>query len=680
MTTHTRVPARRVIALLTAALLALALTAPASALETRSWPVAGQGPANTSQASVEGPSDPGIMWAVDLENDTDLSFGTGTLHNPVLHPDGVLVRRAQAGAFDEVLVGVSASDGSVLWQLGDIAGACMPAVDSQDRLWVARSADADDDLDVRFVQQVDALNGEPVDGTAFALDPDAGLPDARNNLWCHGSSLHVAGSGASEVLIVLGNSEPGRNNDHVAALDLSGTAPSLAWTIDADTADDQRILADVPGNRSESPQARVGAFTDSHWLLPVLRNGEPHLDRITLADGNSSPGPQIPVFDEDDGSPATGTNPWSARTLIVGDTVVVSLRHNRLGNFSDASVLTTVHGFALDNLSLTWSESTPRRTATANAGATVLAATDGLVAYTAGIDRLFTVQRSTGAPTNWSGDLEIRELGANATPNILADSAGNLYVIASRDAGTVLRLSPTGQEQWRFSSNALELATGIAPGTDAQLALIDGEGTLYLVNEGRMYAIDSSGGLEDCVLPFDDVDEDRNVHAANICRLVQLGITGGTSPTTYDPRGDVTRAQMASFLARALGLDPIANPPDPFPDVEPGSTHAGNINAIRTAGITEGRADGTYDPGGTVIRAEMASFLARAAGLDPVVGGTGFNDVNPNNVHTPNIYAVRDAEITTGITASTFEPTRNVSRDQMASFLIRMLDVLNEEG
>ena len=345
----------------------------------------------------------------------------------------------------------------------------------------------------------------------------------------------------------------------------------------------------------------------------MLRDGEPHLDRISLSDGSLTPGTQAP------GDPATDTNPWSARTLIVDDTAVVSLRH--IGLVSDRNVRTMVHGFDLSDLSLNWSEDYERRNSTANAGAAALTATDSIVAHNAGLGKLYTLGLTDGNPTGWFGNVEIRELGANATPNILADSAGNLYVAASRDAGTVMRLSATGQEQWRFSSNALELETGIAPGTDAQLALIDGDGTLYLTNEGRMFAIDSCGGLADCELPFDDVEEHRNVHAVAICRLVQLEFTGGTTPTTYSPRDNVSRAQMASFLARALALGPIEDPDaDAFPDV------------------------------------------------------------NPNNVHTRRIYAVRDAGITTGLTPTTFGPNTDVRRDQMASLIIRLVDYLDEQG
>ena len=71
------------------------------------------------------------------------------------------------------------------------------------------------------------------------------------------------------------------------------------------------------------------------------------------------------------------------------------------------------------------------------------------------------------------------------------------------------------------------------------------------------------------------------------------------------------RAQMASFLARALLLEPVAV--GPFVDLDGAAGHQRNINAIWKAGITLGCSpDGTqYCPTELVTRAQMASFLAR---------------------------------------------------------------------
>lgn len=96
-------------------------------------------------------------------------------------------------------------------------------------------------------------------------------------------------------------------------------------------------------------------------------------------------------------------------------------------------------------------------------------------------------------------------------------------------------------------------------------------------------------------------------------------ITRGCNPqgTLYCPADQVTREQMASFLVRAFGLPQTQN--DYFTDDE-GSLHEDDINALREAGVTLGCSpDGTlYCPRDAVLRDQMASFLARGVGLDPV--------------------------------------------------------------
>ena len=96
--------------------------------------------------------------------------------------------------------------------------------------------------------------------------------------------------------------------------------------------------------------------------------------------------------------------------------------------------------------------------------------------------------------------------------------------------------------------------------------------------------------------------------------LAQLGITAGcgTDPPRYCPERPVTRAEMATFLTRAFNLQP--GQPAGFADVDEGSTHAAGINAIAAAGVTAGCSTEPlhYCPERPVTRAEMATFLARA--------------------------------------------------------------------
>ena len=176
---------------------------------------------------------------------------------------------------------------------------------------------------------------------------------------------------------------------------------------------------------------------------------------------------------------------------------------------------------------------------------------------------------------------------------------------------------------------------------------------------------------------FVDVDP-SSVHAASIDALWEAGITVGcgSEPLRYCPNKPVTRAQMASFLRRALDL-PEAEPAG-FVDVDPSSVHAASIDALRKAGITVGCGSEPlrYCPGDPVTRAQMASFLRRALDL-PGAESAGFVDVDAGGVHAASIDALREAGITVGCGSEPLRycPGDPVTRAQMASFLRRALDL-----
>ncbi len=166
-------------------------------------------------------------------------------------------------------------------------------------------------------------------------------------------------------------------------------------------------------------------------------------------------------------------------------------------------------------------------------------------------------------------------------------------------------------------------------------------------------------------------DDDGNTHEGMIEAIAAEGITLGCNQegTLYCPADPVRRDQMASFIARGFELPGTTQ--DFFPDDE-GNTHEDNINRLAAARITEGLEDGTYDPAGVVTRAQMGSFLARAMGLDPI-GGDRFDDVS--GVHEANINAIAAAGVTEGCNeaGNLYCPSDPVRRDQMASFIGRAL-------
>lgn len=112
---------------------------------------------------------------------------------------------------------------------------------------------------------------------------------------------------------------------------------------------------------------------------------------------------------------------------------------------------------------------------------------------------------------------------------------------------------------------------------------------------------------------FPDVD---GVHEDNIRRLEAADVVEGRADGTYAPRRPVTRAQMASFVARSVETVARVELPraeDVYDDLE-GVVHAENIEKLTAIGVVQGPAPDVYLPQAYVTREELATMLAR--GLD----------------------------------------------------------------
>jgi len=211
--------------------------------------------------------------------------------------------------------------------------------------------------------------------------------------------------------------------------------------------------------------------------------------------------------------------------------------------------------------------------------------------------------------------------------------------------------------------------------------------------------------------PFTDL-QPSNVHYANILCMFFAGITNGQTATTYNPGGTVTRAQMASFIARfidtvnankATGATLQALPasgPDAFTD-DNGNTHEANINRLAAVGVVQGGPGGRpatqYGPDLPVSRSQIASFINRAVGFVtngtpksnakvtppagwPCPAGQDFFDDDNGDVHECDQNALASKGIIVGNGAGKSNPGGSLQRDQMASELGRAAQVLNNEG
>jgi 2',3'-cyclic-nucleotide 2'-phosphodiesterase / 3'-nucleotidase len=171
---------------------------------------------------------------------------------------------------------------------------------------------------------------------------------------------------------------------------------------------------------------------------------------------------------------------------------------------------------------------------------------------------------------------------------------------------------------------------------------------------------------------FDDVD-DASVHAVAIEALAERGVIEGRTPTTFAPADTVTRAQLASMVVRAAGLEPSSA--RPFSDVTSGP-HVGTIAAAHEAGLVVGYEDGTFRPNQAIQRAQIAAVLDRW--LEPGPGpDDAFTDLD-RTIHREAIEALAGIEVALGRTDGTFRPTAPLPRDQAASFLHRALTWLDE--
>src|SRR5690606_20332804 len=131
-------------------------------------------------------------------------------------------------------------------------------------------------------------------------------------------------------------------------------------------------------------------------------------------------------------------------------------------------------------------------------------------------------------------------------------------------------------------------------------------------------------------------DDNGNVHETSINRLAHAGVIGGGGGGRYNPGGTVNRARMATFLARAFEARtgaPLPAGADFFAD-DNGNTHEANINRVAAAGLTGGTGAG-YNPAGPVTRGQMATFLSRFMAKLADEGHTDYPPADPQPLPEP---------------------------------------------
>ena len=517
-----------------ATVVAVLATAPASGADSGAgaWPQHPKDAGATRQADVPGPSDPGVKWVVDLADadseavDSDVApegyrldagaLGQASGNKPILAPDGKLLVRARNMApadgddgGEYRLLALDPDDGSVVWEVPDVAQSCTQAVDSQGRIWVLRTDGSDDALEA-----ID-LDGDPIPGSRVE-----GVER------CFRHALQIGGD--PETLFVYGNpTAAGWSGEAVTAYDISGAAPVERWHLNTEDADPP--FDDLVG----SPQR--GVITDDRLYLAVRAGIETdeeivEIVEIDLDDGAVVDRLQIEMLPRpDDDEDPDGGDIGAARLLLADeDTLVVGVTRQTggtgLGWVGGVDLATGLDELAW--LSRTGDDDTTPRLDT---GPGTLVLGDGVVmTHAGGRNELLAFDVADGSVA-WVGP---HVLGAGAfTFRILADSDGAAYTRIPDPTDQLGRgigkIGPDGQMEWAIPEGAIEADQNLGAGEELQAQLrwsvIGADGTFYFREriESRIFALDNSGGLAwRPVLP--DVDDrvsgtDRFETAADIC-------------------------------------------------------------------------------------------------------------------------------------------------------------------
>lgn len=149
------------------------------------------------------------------------------------------------------------------------------------------------------------------------------------------------------------------------------------------------------------------------------------------------------------------------------------------------------------------------------------------------------------------------------------------------------------------------------------------------------------------------------------------GVTNGISDTVFGVDNGCTRAQIVTFLYRAAGQPKVENVKNPFTDVSKNSTYYNAIMWAVENGITTGKTATSFDPNAVCTRGQIVTFLWRYEKAPIVSSLAKFDDVAANSYcYNAVMWAVENG-ITNGKTTTTFAPNDTCTRAQAVTFIYR---------
>ena len=170
------------------------------------------------------------------------------------------------------------------------------------------------------------------------------------------------------------------------------------------------------------------------------------------------------------------------------------------------------------------------------------------------------------------------------------------------------------------------------------------------------------------ISPFADVATDAYYYDA-VKWAVNKGVTNGVSETLFGPDQACTRAQIVTFLWRAAG-SPEPKSGNSFADVAADAYYAKAVAWAVENGITKGTSETTFHPDETCTRAQGVTFLYRALGK-LAAAQAGFTDVAAGSYYADAVNWAAENGVTKGISETLFGPDGSCTRAQIVTFLYR---------
>ena len=203
-----------------------------------------------------------------------------------------------------------------------------------------------------------------------------------------------------------------------------------------------------------------------------------------------------------------------------------------------------------------------------------------------------------------------------------------------------------------------------------ELELTDkGDGRFTFIMPAGRVEVKATFTEEVKISPFRDVSTDAYYYEA-VKWAQKKGITGGIGNDLFGPYQPCTRAQIVTFLWRAAG-SPVVNYAMDLADVSGDAYYAEAVRWALSQGITTGTADGKFSPNAPCTRAQGMTFLFRASKAS-ADGAPAFSDVAADAYYAEAVKWATDNGITTGTTSSTFSPGSGCTRAQIVTFLWRL--------